>query len=183
MARILDLKNIRKERQNQNNNKIVEIIDNNNKKISKCIIEIKKVCNEEALKRYVDYLELSEEDIIQKCIEDDIFKKSTAMYISKNSSRQGTKDEDLVLKTCDEVCKKFDVNISKLGINEYVLAYENDNKKEFKICKRGMKNIKEYTGTKSIDGKIEGKINGWITAKVCYTNGGLSEPHKNFYYQ
>lgn len=64
MAKILDLKNIRKERQNQNNNKIVEIIDNNDKKISKCIIEIKKVCNEEAVKRYVDYLELSEEDII-----------------------------------------------------------------------------------------------------------------------
>lgn len=173
MATILDFKNIRKERQYQNNNVIIDIIEKNSKDVSNCITKIKKVCNEEALKRYVDYLELSEEEIITKCIEDNIFRKSTAMYISKNSSRQGTKDEDLVLETCNNISKKYDVNISKLGINEYVLGYENGDKKKFKICKRGLKNIKEYTGTKSIDAKIEGKINGWITAKVCYTNGGL----------
>jgi len=40
MATILDLKNIRKERQNQNNNTIVDIIEKNSNDVSKCVSKI-----------------------------------------------------------------------------------------------------------------------------------------------
>jgi hypothetical protein len=154
----LDCKNIRKERQKLNNLLVFEDIKSNN------INSLNNNINNEQLKRVLEELNISKKELIKLCQENEIMNKILSSCIAKNASRQGTKDEELILKTCNIISSKFGINIENLPAKTYRPT------KCGKILKINTRKTYEYL--KSFDGKITGKMNGWIFAKVCIGSGG-----------
>ena len=109
------------------------------------------------------------EELIKKCQEDEIFLLEWSASLAINASRQGAKDENLQLTTCNESTKNFNINIENLSVNAY-----RPEKSGKIITNKDMKDNKIPLDQclKSFDGKITGKINGWIFAKVCFGSGG-----------
>ena len=63
---------------------------------------VKHYCNIKELSRLLEDLDIDEERLINKCTDDLLFAKVVARQISKMASRQGTKDEALILQKCHE---------------------------------------------------------------------------------
>ena len=160
---VRNFKNIRSERQEYNNNKVKESIKTKNKK------QFTKFTNAKAFTRVLNYLNMNEETIFEKCNEDDDFCKLLSMNISKKSSRQGSKDETVQLETCNLTSQECGVFIENLSAT----AFRPTKKGEI-ISQTEMrdKKIPKDECFKSFDGKITGKIKGYITAKVAFGNGG-----------
>ena len=154
----IDCKNLRKERQRLNNISVFENIKNND------IKSLNNNINNEELKRVLKELNISKEELIKLCQDNEIMNKILSGRISKNASRQGTKDEELILTTCNIISSKFGINIENLPVNTYRPT------KCGKILKITTRKTYEYL--KSFDGRITGKMNGWIFAKVCIGCGG-----------
>ena len=154
---------MRKDRQLYNNTELYTIIKDNDK------LGFNEKSNNEALKRYIKFLEISFEDIWNRCLIDDIFCKSTVMYVAKSASRQGGKDEKEQLETCNETSKKLGINIKQLT-SKAIRA----KKTGTIITQNQMKqlNIKKCECLKSFDAKITGKMKGYISAKITYGEGG-----------
>jgi len=158
---VLDCSNLRSERQKINNlatlNALIE-----------CDIELlKKNSNEKEIERVLIELDTSMDTIFDKCKTDLVFAKILAGRIAILASRQGTKDEELQLNTCNLTTSKFGITIENLNATAYrpTKCGKIVNKKE---CKKYEKN----DCLKSFDGKIDGRVNGWIFAKVVFGNGG-----------
>lgn len=153
-----DFKNIRNVRQ-QNNNKLVydSIITNDMKAFNNNI-------NKEQLDRTLKDQNKTLPEFLNKCREDDCFCKLAASLLSKTSCKQGSKDEKEQLKTVNFTSKNCGVNISNLTATEL-----RPTKDGLIVSKSEMKSkeIKKDNCLKSFDGKITGKINGYIAAKVC----------------
>jgi len=158
-----DFKLMRKDRQLYNNIELYTIIKDNDK------VRFNEKCNKEALLRYIKFLEISFEDIWNRCLIDDIFCKSIVMYVAKSASRQGGKDEKEQLETCNETSKKLGINIKQLT-SKAIRA----KKTGTIITQNQMKqlNIKKCECLKSFDAKITGKMKGYISAKITYGEGG-----------
>ena len=159
----LDFKDIRKIRQDNNNEKVYKALKENNKKVLLDKINLKEYY------RTLTNLEIEEQQFMLKCREDDMFCKLGASHISKKTSRQGSKDEIEQLKICNLTGKKCGVFIDNLSANEL-----RPTKDGLIISKKEMteKKIQKDCCLKSFDGKITGKINGFITAKVAFGGGG-----------
>lgn len=157
---ILDILSLRDERQKINNNLCIESIKN--KKITKNI-------NLNAWQSVVKNLNLSENQIFDKCENDDIFTKLLSMKISINSSRQGAKDEEIQINTCNITSLKFGIMIKKLSASAFrpLKSGKIVSNKQFKQEK-----ILKNDCLKSFDAKISGAINGWVFAKVVVGDGG-----------
>ena len=154
----LDCKILRKERQKLNNLLVFEDIKSNN------INSLNKNINNVELNRVLKELNISREELIKLCQENEIMNKILSGRISKNASRQGTKDEELILTTCNIISSKFGINIENLPAKTWRPT------KCGKILKITTRKTYEYL--KSFDGRITGKMNGWIFAKVCIGCGG-----------
>lgn len=154
--------NIRVEKQQINNNMVYNALKNKDK------IQLLNVVNEKELKRVLDNVDLSLDELIDKCSMDDCMNIILSGRISKNASRQGTKDEEIQLQVCNDLSKHFGIYIEKPNV-----AYRPTKNGEI-ITQREMKqrNISKDMCLKSFDGKISGNINGWIFAKIVYSNGG-----------
>jgi hypothetical protein len=158
-----DFKNTRLVRQNNNNKTVYNSLMSND-------IELfNENINEKEFKRTLSDLNLTKEQFILKCREDVLFAKISARLISKNASRQGSKDEDEQLRTCNLIAKKCGLTINNLTSTEL-----RPTKDGYIVSKNEMKNnkISKDCCLKSFDGKISGKVNGFITAKVSYGYGG-----------
>jgi hypothetical protein len=159
----IDIYNIRNERQKINNEKAMERIKERN---------LNKDINNEEYKRIL--LELakfdkSEKDLLDECNDNIILLVLLAGRISINASRQGTKDELLQIDTCNITCSKFGITMDKLSVNSYRptkngLILNNNDIKKNKITLNDC--------LKSFDAKLNGKINGWVFAKIVIGNGG-----------
>ena len=82
------------------------------------------------------------------------------MYIAKNASRQCVNDEEIQIEPLNLTSQNLGINIVK--------------QTKFRPCKNGTI-IDSNTKTdclKSFDGKISGKINGWLFAKIVLGEGG-----------
>lgn len=159
----VDFQNIRIERQKLNNLLVFNSIKQENiKKFDESI-------NKEELKRVLEETELTREELLHKCRENDILGKVTSGRISKNATRQGTKDEAYQIDICDSVSKKFGISILNLPNTAY-----RPTKDGRIISKNDMEknNITIDMCLKSFDGKIEGELKGWIFAKVVFNGGG-----------
>jgi len=159
-AIIINFEKIREERQRINNMLAFESLKNN---------DFKNNINIQSLKRVKIELSMTNDDIFNICKNDFKFCKLLSMIISINSSRQGIKDEDLQIKTCNITSSKYGIILKNLGSNDY-RALKNGkiiNKKDY-INNMILKN----DCLKSFDAKINGIINGWIFAKVVLGNGG-----------
>lgn len=148
--------------------------DNNNKIVYDSLMENDKTIfyeniNHKEYKRALKDLEISEEEFMLKCKNDCLFAKMSCRTISKNASRQGTRDETEQLRTCDITAKKCGLVIDNLTVTELRPTKEGNivSKNEMKT-----KNIEKDCCLKSFDGRISGKFNGYITAKVAYGSGG-----------
>lgn len=162
---------LRKNRQHINYELVLKIL------LSKKPTESKltKVCNIEALKRIYVYLNITFIELIQKCKADQLgFAKLISMNISKDASRQGTKDETLIFRSCNETSQKLGINIKQLSTTSYRPVVKDgrilDNTQFNRECKE-LKLIKNEC-LKSFDAQLSGKVNGWIFAKITLNNGG-----------
>ena len=57
--------------------------------------------------------------MLEECRQKELLNKILSGRISKNSSRQGTKDENLQLFTCNILSNKLGIKIENLSVNEY----------------------------------------------------------------
>lgn len=98
-----------------------------------------------------------------------MFAKLSSRTISKNASRQCSKDETEQLRTCNITAKKCGLVINNLTAAEFRPTKDGSivSKNEMKI-----KKIQKDCCLKSFDGKISGKFDGFIAAKVAYGSGG-----------
>ena len=150
---------LRKDRQTQNNKLAYNAIKQNIKNPNANQI------NKNALNRLLTYTNCNNIDelVKDKNNHEDIIMKIVSLYIAKNSSRQGSKDEEFQLETINKL-QDYDITIKKDG-------------KQKPIKSGGLVNNKENTSTnelKSIDFTISHKIQeiGYIMAKVSVGGGG-----------
>ena len=148
----------RNERQEYNNKLAYDEIKSNPNKINNNNINDKAL---ERLLKYTNYNNL-DEMIKDKNNYEEIIIKISSLYIAKNSSRQGAKDEELQLE-----------NINKLQEHDIIIIKDGKQKpiKGGGIRKSGKKRADEL---KSIDFVIKhsNKEIGYITAKVSSGEGG-----------
>ena len=159
----VDFKNVRGTRQKNNNLTVYNSIKNNN------INEFNKNINNNALNRLLDELGVSIDVFWEKCCTDDMFSKMAGCLLSINASRQGTNDEKEQLRICNLITTKCGVYIEMLDVSAL-----RPTKHGNIVSKTEMKktNITKDCCLKSFDGKITGKIQGYISAKVSFGNGG-----------
>ena len=110
----LDCKDLRIKRQENNDKKVLEALLNENTTEK----QLKTVSNEKELYRVLQSAQITFEQFMQKCREDRIFAIVSAGRISKNASRQGAEDEDIILQTCNETSRKFGIEIVNLPNTE-----------------------------------------------------------------
>jgi len=131
--------------------------------------DLTKNINIKEFERILDELDITKNELLDKCLIDDITAKILSGRIAINASRQGSKDEDMQLTTCNITTSKFGIKIEKLSATalrptKFGKILKNDEVKT--------KKIQSNDCLKSFDGKISGKVNGFITAKVVYGEGG-----------
>ena len=161
----IDCANIRNERQKINNLKVFNAIKERN------MGEFYKNVNDKELERVLDETSLTIEELFAECVKEggDLLCKITSGRISKNASRQGTKDEALQLEISNTTSTQFGINIENLSATAYrptkdgLIVSSNEMKEQ---------NIPKDMCLKSFDAKISGKMEGWIFAKVVFGAGG-----------
>ena len=109
----IDCQNIRTQRQKLNNLLVFNSIKD------KDIKSFYKNVNEKEFKRVLEENEITEEELLEECRQKELLNKILSGRISKNSSRQGTKDENLQLFTCNILSNKLGIKIENLSVNEY----------------------------------------------------------------
>lgn len=156
----IDCKNLRLKRQEHNQQILIDYINQGDS------VQLIKNCNKKELDRVLKDLNLSVAELLKQC-SNIYFTKLLVGRISKLASRQGKKDEKLVLNLCSETAKKVGVQLKQLTSMEY-----------WPVKNGGIADIRRYKTLnkmdclKSFDAKIEGKCEGWIFAKITYSNGG-----------
>ena len=160
---IVDWKIVREERQRLNNSKVADLIAKN------YISELLKTINTKELDRVLKEVNLTSNELFSQCRNNDVLRIILSGRISKNATRQGTKDEDLQISTCNHTSEKRGILVENLSATAY-----RPTKSGFILTAKELKeqSISKDECLKSFDGKISGKINGWIFAKVVYGSGG-----------
>jgi hypothetical protein len=145
-------------RQEYNNNIAYDEIKKDSKNLNTSIINDKAL---ERLLSYTNYKNL-DEIIKDKDNHEENMIKIISLYIAKNASRQGMKDEDLQLESINSL-QEYEISIIKDG-------------KQKPVKGGGIRNYgkKQADELKSIDFLItyKDKHIGYITAKVCLGSGG-----------
>lgn len=131
--------------------KVYDSINKNDKNLFLKSINIKE------LNRTINDLEINFDCFWLKCKNDNLFAKLVSRNLSINSTRQCSKDENVVLELCNVISSNYGIYITK---NPSINGY--------RPTKNGLilKNIVKDSCLKSFDGIITGKINGYISAKI-----------------
>ena len=159
----IDCKDLRVERQKENNNTMLQQLQSGNMTL------VKRFCNIKELYRLLKDLDIDEQKLINKCADDLLFAKSVGRQISKMASRQGTKDEAFILQKCNETISQFGVYIKNLSTVAYRPIKDGRILTNNQYKKSG---LKKNNCLKSFDAKLSGKVKGWVFAKVAYGKGG-----------
>lgn len=134
------------------------------------------ILNEEKNKKNINYKKLtkitkiinnSEEYLFNKAKSDADFLNILAILIAIESSRQGAKDEKKILEICNKICETFKITIVNLSATAY-----RPTKSGLIINNKEYQKYKKNECLKSFDAQISGKIKGWISCKICFTEGG-----------
>lgn len=161
----IDFKNARQQRQKENNAQVLNNLKNsemNKKKFNECI-------NINALKRVLLFTGRSETELLKEASENELVADMLSLYISKESSRQGAKDEILQIDVCNKIATQCDIVIQQLNKNDKYPTKNGEILSKKEIKKKG---FFKADGLKSFDAKITGKINGYMSFKVTINNGG-----------
>ena len=159
----LNFKNIRAVRQTNNNNIVYENLQEAD------ITALHTNINPNEYERTLEDLELTEEEFVSKCQDDNLFAKLASRTISKKASRQGSKDETEQIRICNITSQKCKISIENLTATEL-----RPTKDGYIVSKDEMKTkqIPKDRCLKSFDAKLSGKLSGFIAAKVAYGSGG-----------
>lgn len=159
----LDFQDIRKLTQTINNNIVFECIKNKNKSA------LLENINKNELDRVLDETGLTLDQLIEEASENNTMNKILSGRISKKSSRQGTKLENLQLVICNTTAEQCNSKITNLSATAL-----RPTKTGLIVSQKEMKekNIEKHECLKSFDGQISGNINGYIFAKVVFGSGG-----------
>ena len=160
---ILDFINIREQRQNQNDQIVFDSIINNNLEL------FERSINNNKYERLKTILNLSQEEIFLKCQLDDIFCLLFSSSISKTASRQGSNDEQLQLEVCNNISQHYDIIVENLHNDGPRPTLNGEILTRNEIT---LRNIPKNCTLKSFDARINGVINGFLSAKVVIGNGG-----------
>lgn len=131
-----------------------------------------KHVNKKALHRVCDYTSLNEQQLKKRALDDPLVAKLLSMLLAINASRQGVKDEEVVINGVAKFLSPRGVDIKMLGVNELV-PIKGDSSvldRDRAIARFGKEKL-----LKSFDfyGKIRNTnkpIYGF--AKICLGNGG-----------
>jgi len=160
----LDFQNLRETRQFLSNKNLYNSVKN------KDLVYFKKNINKNELDKVLNETNLSLEQLLDKCFQDDITNTILCGRISKKSSRQGNIDENIQIQVCSDISKNFDITIEKLKKDDYIPLKTSGEILSRKDIKN--RNIQSTELLKSFDGKITGSIEGWIYSKIVYNSGG-----------
>lgn len=160
---IIDFKKKRELRQLKNYELVYNAIKDNDKD------EFYKNINHNTLKKLLENTGLDFSQFWEKCTSDEIYCKTASIPLSKCSSRQGSIDEKVQLDACNKTSQQFGIDVIKLTNRQlrpskdgHIITYED----------MKQKNIEKDDCLKSFDGKVQGNMNGFITSKITYDNGG-----------
>lgn len=159
----VNFKDIRSVRQDNNNKVVYYSIRKQDMKTFNDNI------NNKELKRTLHDLNFTLLELVNKCIEDKYFCIVISRLISKNASRQSSKDEIEQLRICNIIAQQYGITITNLTNTEI-----RPTKDGIIISNQEMKdlNIQKDCCLKSFDGIMTGKIIGYIVAKIAYGSGG-----------
>ena len=124
--------------------------------------------NNNALSGLLDDLGWTEQEMLDNM--DEAFAIVISRSITIRAQRQGSKDEAFIIQGISD-------SVAPLGI-----TITNLDARAFRPTKNGkiVQNQKSQADDlKSFDGRIEGKVNGWIFAKVVVGSGGHQDNVKN----
>ena len=159
----INCSNLRLERQTYNNNLVGKYLKSKDKEL------LRKNCNSKELDRVLEDLEISLDELIEKCNNDNYLCKLLSRHIAINASRQGAMDEGIILEKCNITANKLDIVISNLSNSDFRPTKDGKIVSKKEIIEQKIKITECF---KSFDAKISGKVNGWIFAKITYSNGG-----------
>jgi hypothetical protein len=159
----LDFIGIREERQNQNDKIVFDSIKNSNFDL------FKKSINNDKYKLWLNKLNTSKEEIFLKCQTDDMFCLLFSGIISKISSRQGSRDEQKQLEVCNNISQHYGIIIENLSNDGLRPTVDGEIITKSEMISR---NIPKDCTLKSFDARINGVINGFLSAKVVMGSGG-----------
>jgi len=176
----IDCKNLRRERQRENNNLMFRAL------ISRDEVLVKHLCNINELERVLTELkelfrcQFTLEYLLYKCSIDHIYATTLAGRIAKVASRQGTKDETYILKKCNDTLCQVGIQVKNLSTTEARPTKDGRILTNKEYRKSG---LQKNDCLKSFDARISGRVSGWIFAKVAYGKGGhqdnvFSEAHE-----
>lgn len=159
----INCKNIRFLRQIANNRLVEDAI------MKRDMVSFKAHTNEKEVERVLKETDSRLEDILSECLRVPMMTKILAGRISKNATRQGSKDELTQIETCDSISSKLGIRIKNLTSTAYrpTKTGEIMSKADMKT-----KGVRKDECLKSFDAQITGKVNGWVFAKVVYGAGG-----------
>lgn len=161
----IDFKKVRKQRQVENDKRVFNNITNskmNQKELNKCI-------NINELRRVEETEECECTELFKLARKSPEYGRLLGMMISKKTSRQGAKDEALQIETCNQIAEQCNINIKQLNNNDLCPTTCGKILSKKNITKRG---LSIADGLKSFDAKISGKINGYMSCKVTFDDGG-----------
>ena len=161
-----DLSKIRTVRQYKTNNSLAELLAHSESFGEK---DLKFSINFKSLDRLAKQLNTDRNYLYEKCKSDYEYALTLAHGCSILSSRQGSKDETFVLDEINKASSAYGIYIQSL--NNQDLRPTKDgrllNKTEFKVSK-----LSKLDCLKSVDGVINGKVEGYIFAKIVFGEGG-----------
>lgn len=155
----LNFQDERETRQRINILKVYKAIQNNDKK------EFDKCINEKQLERYIKFLDITFDKVWMKAQQDSIYAKSISLYLAINATRQGSLDESTQFKICNMTLDQLGIHITKCSTNEAIP------KEDGNIVSMQSKS-KQQRKHKSFDGKLTGKMKGYVCAKIVMDGGG-----------
>ena len=109
------------------------------------------------------------EGLISECRSNAPYCLAVSTIVSKKTTRQCTKDEALQLCVCNDLSKKFGIKIKNLP-NKSVRFEKNGRIITNEIQKKEKINTSDCLA--SFDGQLEGKMNGYISSKITFGEGG-----------
>ena len=160
---VLDIFNLREKRQNDNKQLALKSLKSRNFTKNVNVDEYNRVLME------LKEVDKTEKDLLEECDKSISLLTILTGRIAINASRQGSKDEKQQIYTVNETTSKFGISLMNLSATAYRPTKSGEilDKKEIKTRK-----IQKNDCLKSFDAKIEGKIKGWVFAKVVIGNGG-----------
>ena len=165
----IDCKNLRVERQRENNKIMFNALITQNQ------VLVKHLCNINELERVLleptdlGFAPFTLEQLLHKCSFDLMYAVALAGRISKVASRQATKDETYILDKCNETVSQVGIKIENLTTTAFRPIKDGRILGNKKYKKSG---LKKSDCLKSFDARISGRVNGWVFAKVAFGRGG-----------